>query len=334
MLTLAQILDGVVVKNGSAYQGLYVFPICLILPEPETGGEEPVTLEDGFKGGGLAVYETGVMDRVRIVNRSGRSAVALDGETLLGGAQNRIINAGALIRNGAEAELPSSCAEVRRWDCPRDKKTALPPEKSVFNRSNFAFGSLRRLKMSEAIHSLRKDRVVAVDQKKVWEHIVRQFGHSGASTKTLDLHDLYDFWEAPLNLFPPRFPAAPRLIGLIVFQDRDNWFLDLFAGRDIMFKYVKKIIRGHAFDTLIRIERELPVPASKKPRIEDARAALKSIKVAPTHKFKTGDSESCFFATSAAVGIAAFPGSSLLHLAACSNPKEFEQKDMVDYQQN
>ncbi|MFA6448427.1 MAG: DUF6569 family protein [bacterium] len=321
MPTLAHFLDGVIVKDGSAYQGLWIFPVCLILPEADTAADEPLTLEEGLKTGGIAVYETGAMDRARIVNQTAQRAVVLDGETLLGGAQNRIVNAGSIIPAGREVELPSSCVEVHRWDCVRDKKNPIPEDKKNFIRCDFGFGSLRRLKMAEAVHSLRSDREVRVDQKKVWEHIVRQFGFSGASTKTLDLHDLYEFWDSAMQLFPPRFPVKRQQVGLIAFQDRDNWFLDLFADRGILYKYVRKIVRGHAFDTLIRIERELIVPASKKPTLDDARSALKSIKLAPAHKFRVGGAsagENMFFATGRLQGAAVLSDDALIHLAACS----------------
>jgi len=316
--TLAHFLDGVIVKNGSAYQGLWIFPICSVLPETETCEEDPITVEEGLISGAMSIYETGKMDRVRIANKGSGKAIVLDGETLLGGAQNRIINAGALLLPRREAELPSSCVEVHRWDCKRDSKNPVPDDKKNFNHSDFGFGSLRRLKMSEAVHSLHTDRAVNVDQKKIWTHIVRQFGFSGASTKTLDLHDLYEFWDSALKSFPPRFPVSRRQVGLFAFQDRNTWFLDLFTNRGLLHKYVRKIIRGHAFDTLIRLEREIATPASKKPSSDDAGAALKNIKLAPAHKFKTGDTESMFFATGRAIGIATIAEGGLVHLAACS----------------
>ena len=134
----------------------------------------PIVIETQFNQGLLFEGLEGEMDRVRITSRNGQRAVALEGETLIGGAQNRIINAGAVIDSGREMELPSSCGEVHRWDCLPGRDDPVPPDKRNFGGSDHGFGSLRRLKMDAAVHSLRSDRRVNIEQKIVWEHIVKQ----------------------------------------------------------------------------------------------------------------------------------------------------------------
>lgn len=318
MPTVAQFLDSLIVKNGTVYQGLWIFPVCLISLDFDKGDEEMITLSDGMKSGEIQARETGMMDKVHVVNKSSVRAVALEGETLVGGAQNRIINAGAAIEPHCEIELPSSCVEVRRWDCKPGHSDPIPAGRKKFEKSDFGFGSLRRLKMEAAIHSLRTDREVRIDQKTVWEHIVRQFGFSGASTKTLDLHDLYEFWDAPLKIFSQRFTFTRNQVGLIAFLDKDTWFLDVFLNRDLLFRNFKKIVRSHAFDALIRLEREIKTPSHKMPDFETARDVFSRIRTVQAHPFKVGNKTNLFFSAGKFNGTAAIDGDKLIHLSACS----------------
>jgi hypothetical protein len=318
MPTVAQFLDSLMVKNGSVYQGLWIFPICLVSLDFDRGGEEMTTLSDGLKTGEIQVRETGAMDRVYVINKSGGRAVVLEGETLVGGAQNRIINACAVVEPHADIEMPSSCVEVRRWDCKPGHSDPIPSGKKKFEKSDFGIGSLRRLKMEAAIYSLHMEMDVRIDQKTVWEHIVRQFGFSGASTKTLDLHDLYEFWDAPLQVFSQRFTFTRSQVGLIAFLDKDTWFIDVFLNRDLLFRNFKKLVRSHAFDALIRLEREIKTPPHKMPTYEIARDVFSRIKTAQAHPFKVGTNTNLFFSTGKYNGMAAIDGDRLIHLSACS----------------
>lgn len=316
--SIARFLDGLVVKPGAAYQGLWMFPVCLVSAEFEKTDAEVTPLSEGLRNGRVLIGETGRMDRVRVRNAGAARAVALDGETLLGGAQNRMINVSAAIDPGREAELASCCVEVRRWDI----KSAddIPADKRAFKGCDMAYGDLRRLTMEQAAHSLRSDRTVRPDQKDVWQNIVKQFGVSGASTKTLDLHDLYEFWDAALRVYELRYYIQKNQVGLITFHDKRTWFADIFMNHDMLYKYFKPLVRGYAFDALIRLEAgRQPASGRARPTADDAQEKLKSLRTALCHPFPAaGAAQSVFFATRNGFGTALHDGSSLIHLAACS----------------
>jgi len=308
------------VRTGASYQGLWIFPVCLVAPEFDKSAGEFRTLEEGLRAGTLRVSETGDMGRVLVGNRNGARAVMLEGETLVGGAQNRMINAGAALAPGAETELPSSCVELHRWDCRTGEKDSIPDDKKYFQRSDIVFGSLKRLKLTGSLHSLHSDRRPAVDQQKVWKHIAGQFGVSGAATRTLDLHDLYEFWDAPLRIFSSRFTVARNQVGLISFLDRHTWFADLFLNNDLLFKNFRKLVRAYSFDALIRLEKEYRAPAGA-PCLEDARGILKTLRTARLHPCETGPRGSAgnfFFSTARFAGSALLDAGLLVHMTACS----------------
>ncbi|HOO57517.1 MAG TPA: hypothetical protein PLN69_11880 [bacterium] len=318
MPTVAQYLDGLLVGNAAVYQGLWIFPVCLVSAEFEKTNEEFASISESLKKGKAFVYETGEMDRVRIINRGSARLAGIESETLIGGAQNRILNGGMVISPGIEADLPSSCVEVKRWDCVAGAENPVPADKAGFKNTDFGFASLRRLKIGEAIHSLRVERKIKIDQQKVWEHIVKQFGLTGAKSGTLDLHDLYEFYDSPLKMFSYRFTVVRNQVGMIAFHDKRTWFMDIFANRDLLFRNFKKLVRSHSFDALVKLESKTGIPSRMYPGLEEARDVFKKVKTAQSHEFKSGDSRHMFFSTSKFSGMAMLDESHLIHLAACS----------------
>ncbi len=316
--TLSQYIEGLLVRNGTAYQGLIIYPICLIAPEFEVTVGETASLGEALKRGSIHVLETGEMDNIRIINRRGRTVI-IDGETLIGGAQNRMINAGAVFDGKEESEMPSSCVEVHRWECGGDK--TILPGKRLFRDTDVVFGSLKRLKMTESVRSLHKDRAISIDQRKVWKHIAEVFGVSGAKTKTLDMHDLYEFWDKPLHILSRRFTFTRRQVGTISFLDKKTWFIDIFMNSDMLMKNFRKIVRAYSFDALIQVERGRSTEYLKMPSVQDARQVLKSLRLARLHVFDVdtaGRRKNHFFSTNRYCGTAVIEGETLIHLTACS----------------
>ncbi|HOC94081.1 MAG TPA: hypothetical protein PKH33_17160 [bacterium] len=318
MISAAAFLDGLTVKNGSSWQGLWIFPVCLISPEFEKNGTEFSPLSEGIARGTARALETGSMERMLIVNNGPRPLAALEGETLEGGAQSRLISAGAAVAPGAEAELPSCCVEVRRWDCRPGAADPIPDDKKTFRRADFSMGSLRRARMASAAKSAGSGGLFAPNQKDVWEHIVRLFGESGAASRALDLHDLYEHWDSPIRSFCARFSAFHNQTGLIAFLDKDIWFADIFANRDMFLKYFRGVVRGHCFDALLRLERGHNVPPSKSPGPDSARDALKRIKLARSTSFEIASASGIFLSSPRILGCALTNSTSILHLSACS----------------
>ena len=314
-LSIAPFLDGLVVRPGASYQGLHIFPVCLVSSEFERTDESLASLSEGLQAGRLLIGETGRMETVRVRNAGAASVLLLDGETLIGGAQNRMLSAAAVVPPRLETELASSCVEVHRWDI--KSQAGIPDDRRAFQRSAMAYGALRRLRMELAHKSLRAARTVHVDQKAVWKNIAMQFGVSGAHTKTLDMHDLYDFWDAALRIFEPRFYIHRNQIGIISFHDKCTWFVDLFRNHDMLYKYFKPLVRSYALDALIRLQAE--TPARGKPQLEDARNLFKSLRTAMCHSFPvTGGAHGMYFSTRSGLGTTLTTDSRIVQLSACS----------------
>ena len=319
MRTLAPFLDNLIIKKPITYQGIVVFPVCIVHGDFDAAEDGIISLREGLAAGWLSAEETGRMERVRLRNKNGGAALILDGETLIGAAQNRMLNTSALLRSGASAEFASCCVEVHRWDT----KSADRDEKRTFETSSFAYGALRRLKMQTAEKSLMKDRTAEVGQKAVWQNIVNRFTVTGATTRTLDMHELYEFWDPALKIYEQRFYMGKGQRGMVTFIAGGGWFIDVFLNYDVLAKYVRPLVRSYAFDDLIRIESGVQSNPAKAPSTKDAQEKLKSLKLVPCHPYTPGVADentktSFFFSARAAFGLAVIDEGRLLHLSACS----------------
>ncbi|MEW6203560.1 MAG: DUF6569 family protein [bacterium] len=310
---IASFLDRFTLKKPILYKGLVVFPVCL------TGGapadeEEIISLEEGLKSGRISVAETGRMERIGMWNAGHTPALIMDGETLLGGAQNRVMNTSVVLRPGEHVETPASCVEVHRWDLKRDGE--IPQNKRKFNTSDMAFAKLRHSRMEDMHNSITTENRVSVDQNEVWRTIIQRFGIVGAKADTLDLHDLYDCWHHALKVFTDRFHLVTAQTGMISFLNRRTWFADIFAHRTMLMKQYKKILKGIAFDALIRLDAKGELPLRHVPTADDARDVLRNLRVAKTQLVPMG--RDFYLASDKCFGFAAVYENKVLYLSACS----------------
>src|SRR5687767_7639522 len=56
-----------------------------------------------------------VVPQLTIANPTGHPVLLIDGETLLGGCQNRIITASVVLPAGAQQDVSVTCVEAGRW---------------------------------------------------------------------------------------------------------------------------------------------------------------------------------------------------------------------------
>ncbi len=94
------------------------------------------------------VTEEGSVRELKVINRSDKKILLLDGEELVGARQNRVLNVTILIGPRSETIVPVSCVEEGRWNYRTPKfgsesralNAALRKSKAAFVRSNLAVG--------------------------------------------------------------------------------------------------------------------------------------------------------------------------------------------------
>lgn len=113
--------------------------------------------------GDLEITEKGSAEvpSIQVHNPGARPVLLVEGETITGGQQDRVLNVSVLVPASGRVEVPVSCVEAGRWD-----------GEDRFDRGRtFATRRVRRTKNLSVAESVRRDRSKASDQSMVWSTI-------------------------------------------------------------------------------------------------------------------------------------------------------------------
>jgi hypothetical protein len=114
---LLQRLDHLTAGEAITHDRMVVFPI---FPGPDGKGGEVLkyqTLEQAIAAGFVQVTEHGsaTVPELRLQNTGQTMVLIFDGEEIVGGQQNRVVNTTLLVPAIATFDLPVSCVEQGRW---------------------------------------------------------------------------------------------------------------------------------------------------------------------------------------------------------------------------
>lgn len=229
-------LAGTQVSQGSYYRGMTLFPL-------RRKGESPLTyrvLSEALADGSVEVRErpSATVPELWLINRSDAMVLVMDGEEIVGGKQNRMVNASFLIAPHSEVALPVTCVEHGRWHdvAPR------------FSSGEAAPAFLRRAKEMQVRQHLRADARPMADQGAVWAAIAEKHRDEGTHSPTGALHDIYLQKGASLAEFERAFPAVEGAVGMAVALNGQMMGADLFDQPATAAKLWPKLVRSYAMD--------------------------------------------------------------------------------------
>jgi hypothetical protein len=132
--------------------GLTVIALASGLPDRKPNY---LTFEQATEGGAIEVQEAAVQSVPTVEASVGPMPVLLlGGDTIIGGAQNRIINVTILLKAATKTATPVSCLELGRWNSGRH-----------FRASRTVDLGLRRM-VAEQVHA---SPMHAADQGAIWQ---------------------------------------------------------------------------------------------------------------------------------------------------------------------
>ena len=160
-----------------------IYPLCvaeagpdpnLLLTHQAIGAQVLEILEKG----------EGEVQELEAVNKGDKPVVILEGDTLVGCKQNRVVARSVILGHGGKVAIPVGCMEQGRWD-----------------RASGAFGS-GKTRMSPSVRSasIREVREAkkagqaktSVDQSRLWEDVQHCIEYCGAEAPTSDYHAVID----------------------------------------------------------------------------------------------------------------------------------------------
>lgn len=250
--------------------GLQVFH----LRWPVGNGHDYVTLDDALELGVIDVTEIsegGIVPTLKVINKSARMVFLMAGEELVGGKQNRVLNASMMVGAKSEMPLPVTCVEVGRWR---------------YKSSQFSSGTtsshshLRRIMSKQVTGSYKAAGAPQSDQGAVWNEIARKMNRMGSSSSSGALHAFFEDYAKKFDEVVRGLPASDDSNGAVFAFNGKIIGADLFDKPMTLKKLWPKLIKSYAADALEQeAEKTAPVPA------EHISEWLKSASSAKQHWF-------------------------------------------------
>jgi hypothetical protein len=173
--------------------GVSLFPIYI-----HGGGG----IDIGARPADVQITEQGSAEvpTITVTNSGQRPALLVEGETVTGGQQNRVLNVSVLVPGGATINVPVSCVEAGRWN-----------GRSAFERGRtFAPRRVRRVKNMTVSDSVRRGGTKSSDQGAVWNSIDYELDRLKVDSSTRAMQASELLFEADNSLAN----AAQELIGV------------------------------------------------------------------------------------------------------------------------
>jgi ARG/rhodanese/phosphatase superfamily protein len=177
---------------------------------------------------------------LKVNNQADLPVLFVEGQTLIGGDQNRTMNVSVLLPAKTTTDVPVSCVEAHRWGA--GSREAYRSEYKVVP------GSLRSAKISGLDYSQLMKIRRRSDQGLVWEEVDRlETGH-GYRSGTASLDDLQERVEGGLAPDLDRVTPQARQVGVVCMAGDRLIGLDLFDKASTLAQYLRAIVAGHTLD--------------------------------------------------------------------------------------
>lgn len=220
------------ISKPQTYKNMTILP--LISPKEY---DDIITLKKGLK---LELVEVKECEQSQvntlIVKNNSTSILALiDGEQVIGGDQNRIVNETILVDSKSEIKIPVSCTEKGRW-----------AYKKEFENSDYiANYSTRR---SKRMASLKSKPI----QSEVWNSIdTLEMNHSFKS-ETSAMEESYENLRKGHNEIINEFKLVDGQTGVIIIVDGKVKGFELFLNSEIYEDFHEKILKSYIIDTKLK----------------------------------------------------------------------------------
>ncbi|MCS6803069.1 MAG: DUF6569 family protein [Chloroflexota bacterium] len=237
---LAAWLNGLQFGTPLAHKGLTLVP--LYSPEPgETARYQ--TLAEAIAAGLVTVSEAKAarVPTLALTNRGPLPVFILDGEELVGGLQNRIVNTTLLVPARSTFTLPVSCVERGRW---RETRPVFEPGETAYPR-------LRRGKFDHVTASYALRGQPIADQGEVWADIAERQHRLGARSATNAMRDSYVAREAEVRNAQEQLRCPEDgPVGVAALVGGKALCADIFDHSATLKAYWNRLVRSYALEAL------------------------------------------------------------------------------------
>lgn len=228
------------------YRNLAIAPIL-----GKDSNLEHVVLADALRSG-MEIREkgSGNVPTLFAINRTGKNVLAIAGEYVVGGMQNRTIVKNIYFDKQFEGEIPVRCVQRGRWNYgAQDIRPDYFPVPS------------RRPKREPATvfrhggHAPLMACLAAKSQHETWSAVEEVLCCADVRSASSDLHAVLEERQEDLNKYKENFPLVNRQVGNIAVIGKNGqkiFVLDLFDRANILGKYHNNLVESYALEAGLR----------------------------------------------------------------------------------
>ncbi|WP_405294238.1 ARPP-1 family domain-containing protein [Methanobrevibacter sp.] len=196
-----------------------------------------LTLKKGFELGLVEVKECEVstVNTLIVKNNAVTPLILIDGEEVVGGDQNRLVNATTIIAAKSDMKVPVSCTEKGRW-----------AYKSEFKNSNYIANYKTRRAKEYA------SRKTSSFQDTVWSSINDLEVKNSFVSPTSAMQESYEQLKIDHNKFIEEFSVADGQNGILIIVDGEIKGFEIFLNNSIYRAFHEKILKSYLIDAEIK----------------------------------------------------------------------------------
>jgi hypothetical protein len=298
-------IEDIEILDYQTHKNMAIIPI----KTPPSYKFDILTLKKGFELGLAEVKECehSTVNTLIVKNNAVTPLLLVDGEEIIGGDQNRIVNATILIAPNSEEKIPVNCTEHGRW-----------AYKSEFKQSEYMANYRTRSAKEKAV------RANMSGQQAVWDSINDLEMSRSFSSPTQAMSESYENLKVDLDEFISNFKALDGQTGAVIIIDGEIKGFELFLNSQIYHEYHEKILKSYLIDIDIDDSVFTVNTDVAKNLIEEA------LSVEYAAKKSNGLEEAFEFENSEGLGTAYLYKDELIHMSYFKNDTEITKKEVAD----
>lgn len=187
------------------------------------------------------VSESGAVPFLSLRNCGENPVLILDGEEIIGGKQNRIMNTTVIVMAGCSIRINVSCVEAGRWN---PLSLNFTSGKSIFRATS------RAVHKQGVTNSLRREGVPVSNQGAVWNEVERSLREFNVASKTENFQEARQQVSHKIEEFVQAVQPLENQIGSIFLNNQGIIGAELLATPDLFRRSHAKIISSFAFEVL------------------------------------------------------------------------------------
>jgi len=224
------------------------------------------------------VNEGGEVPQLLVVNKGRKKVLLIEGDTLEGAKQNRVLNTSILLKKRSETIIPVSCVESGRWHYNKDH----------FSESDFAMPFMRKDKINSVTNGMFKHgdkSFYYADQSLVWDNIDKALSLLKINSSTRSFNDITKRTQIKWKDYKDHFKLLPNQRGFIFISNGKVLGMDYVSSPKVFKQVFPKLMESYLLQS-VYFEKEGRNRNTKK-EFQNAPDFLVALYQAKTYRFKS-----------------------------------------------